>query len=151
VLAYQFTAGLLPTLCSKVAGVEGNFEQLLVKACFEEAKLRDILVTPDSLRDTTNQILGFLQVVTRNLTTGLFMAITVRDVSSVMVWATVPRTVPRGIEVFLLRPEGSRHNSHDQVVRMTNSLVGLCQHYKELNQHSGITSLETPSSRHRAE
>jgi len=42
VLAYQFTAGLLPTLRSKVAGVEGNFEQLLVKARFEEAKLRDL-------------------------------------------------------------------------------------------------------------
>ena len=40
VLAYQFTAGLLPSLRSKVAGVEGSFEQLLVKARFEEAKLR---------------------------------------------------------------------------------------------------------------
>ena len=42
VLAYQFTAGLLPTLRSKVAGVESSFEQLLVKASFEEAKLWDL-------------------------------------------------------------------------------------------------------------
>ena len=42
VLAYQFTTGLLPTLRSKGAGVEGSFEQLLVKARFEEAKLWDL-------------------------------------------------------------------------------------------------------------
>jgi len=59
------------------------------------------LVTPGSLRDTTNQTLGLPQVVTGNLMTGPFMAITTRDVSSVMVWATMPRTVPRRIEAFL--------------------------------------------------
>ena len=37
VLAYQFMAGLIPALRLKVAGIEGNFNQLLVKACFEEA------------------------------------------------------------------------------------------------------------------
>ena len=37
VLAHQFVAGLAPTLRSKVAGSEGNFEQLLIKARFEEA------------------------------------------------------------------------------------------------------------------
>ena len=42
VLAYQFVAGLTPVLRTKVAGVEGSFEQLLVKARFEEAKIRDL-------------------------------------------------------------------------------------------------------------
>ena len=42
VLAYQFVAGLKPNLKSKLAGVEGTFDQLLVKARFEEAKLRDL-------------------------------------------------------------------------------------------------------------
>ena len=35
-------SGLKPELKTKVAGMEGNFEQLLVKARFEEAKRRDI-------------------------------------------------------------------------------------------------------------
>ena len=42
VLAYQFVAGLTQALRTKVAGVEGNFDQLLVKARFEEAKIRDL-------------------------------------------------------------------------------------------------------------
>ena len=42
VLAYQFVAGLKPNFKSKLAGVEGTFDQLLVKARFEEAKLRDL-------------------------------------------------------------------------------------------------------------
>ena len=42
VLAYQFVAGLTPVVRTKVAGVEGSFEQLLVKARFEEAKIRDL-------------------------------------------------------------------------------------------------------------
>ena len=42
-LVYQFVAGLTPALRTKVAGVEGNFDQLLVKARFEEAKIRDLL------------------------------------------------------------------------------------------------------------
>ena len=42
VLAYQFTASLLPNLHFKVAGVDSTLEQLLVKACFEETKLRDL-------------------------------------------------------------------------------------------------------------
>lgn len=37
VLTSQFVAGLLPELKSKVAGSEGGFELLLVKAHFEEA------------------------------------------------------------------------------------------------------------------
>ena len=41
VLSSQFVAGLLPPLKSKLAGVEGDFEKLLVKARFEEAKLRE--------------------------------------------------------------------------------------------------------------
>ena len=41
VLSSQFVAGLNPTLKSKVAGIEGDFGQLLVKARFEEAKLKE--------------------------------------------------------------------------------------------------------------
>ena len=40
-LANQFAVGLRQEIKIKVAGVEGNFEQLLAKAKFEEAKLRD--------------------------------------------------------------------------------------------------------------
>lgn len=46
VLTSQFVAGLLPELKSKVAGSEGGFELLLVKARFEEAKLRDLSPSP---------------------------------------------------------------------------------------------------------
>ena len=45
VLAYQFTAGLLPHLKAKIAGQEGTYEELLTKARFEEAKYRDIVET----------------------------------------------------------------------------------------------------------
>ena len=41
-LAYQFVAGLLPNIRAKVAGTEGTFEQLWVKARYEEAKARDL-------------------------------------------------------------------------------------------------------------
>ena len=43
VLAYQFTAGLLPHLKAKKAGQEGTFEELLTKARFEEARYRDVV------------------------------------------------------------------------------------------------------------
>lgn len=46
VLTYQFVAGLKPELRLKVAGNDGTFEQLLMRARLEEAKLRDLL--PDS-------------------------------------------------------------------------------------------------------
>ena len=42
VLSSQFVAGLEPTLKSKVAGSDGDFEQLWVRARFEEAKIRDL-------------------------------------------------------------------------------------------------------------
>jgi len=79
VLADQFTAGLLPTLRSTVAGVKGNSERLLVKARFEEAKVGDLsgCSGDSSSRQFTNQILSFLQVFTRNLTTGPFMALAI--------------------------------------------------------------------------
>ena len=41
-LANQFAVGLRQEIKIKVAGIEGTFEQLLAKAKFEEAKLRDI-------------------------------------------------------------------------------------------------------------
>ena len=47
VLASQFASGLLPELRAKVAGVEGDFDTLLAKARFEEAKFRDLAVRQD--------------------------------------------------------------------------------------------------------
>ena len=44
VLAYQFVAGLLPHLKSKLVGSDGQFEELLTKARFEEARYRDVVV-----------------------------------------------------------------------------------------------------------
>ena len=46
VLAYQFVVGLTPVLRTKVAGVEGSLEHLLVKARFKEAKIRDLVSSP---------------------------------------------------------------------------------------------------------
>ncbi len=48
VLACQFVAGLRNTIKAKVAGVDGEFKQLVVKARFEEAKLRDLTGTLQS-------------------------------------------------------------------------------------------------------
>ena len=42
VLVSQFVAGLLPALKMKVAGVDGKFDKILVKARFEEVKLREL-------------------------------------------------------------------------------------------------------------
>ena len=41
-MAYQFVSGLLPEIQVKVVGIEGTFDQLWIKADFEEAKLRDL-------------------------------------------------------------------------------------------------------------
>ena len=38
----NFVAGLLPALKMKVDGVDGKFDEILVKACFEKAKLREL-------------------------------------------------------------------------------------------------------------
>ena len=55
-LAYQFVAGLKPNLKSKPAGVEGTFDQLLVKARFEEAKAHDLsLVTTTSTKNQSKE------------------------------------------------------------------------------------------------
>ena len=40
-LTYQFIAGLHPDIKAKIAGSEGDFDELLVKARFEEANIRD--------------------------------------------------------------------------------------------------------------
>ena len=42
VLPNQFVLGLRADIKSKVAGSEAGFDQLLAKASFEEAKLRDL-------------------------------------------------------------------------------------------------------------
>ena len=53
VLANQFVAGLRPELKAKVVGSEGNMEQLLMKARFEEAKQKELTrVTPGYSRVT---------------------------------------------------------------------------------------------------
>ena len=41
VFTYQFVAGLKPEIRLKVAGNEGTFDQLLMKARLKEEKLRD--------------------------------------------------------------------------------------------------------------
>ena len=43
VLAYQFVAGLVDNLKAKLVGCGGSFEELLAKARFEEARLRDVI------------------------------------------------------------------------------------------------------------
>ena len=55
VLAYQFAAGLKPEIRVKVAGHEGSFEQLLMKARLEEAKLRDLQPGPENVRRITER------------------------------------------------------------------------------------------------
>ena len=45
VLANQFVTGLLPELKTKLAGKEGDFYELLVRACFEEARLHYLELT----------------------------------------------------------------------------------------------------------
>ena len=55
VLAYQFVASLKPQIRLKVAGHEGSFEQLLMKAQLEEAKLRDLQPTSENVRRMTEK------------------------------------------------------------------------------------------------
>ena len=50
VLASQFVAGLRPELKEKLAGAEGDIEQLLVKAKFEEAKRRELRLDREESR-----------------------------------------------------------------------------------------------------
>ena len=45
VLVNQFISGLRPSLKAKVVGTEGNLDQILVKARFEEAKARELALT----------------------------------------------------------------------------------------------------------
>ena len=54
-LANQFAVGLRQDIKVKVAGVEGTFEQLLTKAKFEEAKLRDIGTSSSIVLPTKRQ------------------------------------------------------------------------------------------------
>ena len=50
-LANQFVAGLRPELKAKVVSSEGNMEQLLMKARFEEAKQKELaMVTSKNSR-----------------------------------------------------------------------------------------------------
>ena len=42
VLAYQFVAGLRDKLKAKLVGQSGSFEELLCKARFEEARMREM-------------------------------------------------------------------------------------------------------------
>ena len=71
--------------------MEGSFEQLLVKVHFEKAKLQDLSGCPNEPKQFKGYIKSnakFLQVVTRELMTSLFMAITtLRDAASVTVQA----------------------------------------------------------------
>ena len=55
VLVNQFVAGLLEDIKAKVVGIEGGFDQLLSRARFEEAKLRDLAAT-SSLLPSSNRV-----------------------------------------------------------------------------------------------
>ena len=56
VLAYQFVAGLKPNFKPKLAGVEGTFDQLLVRIRFKKAKACDLsLVTTTSTKPQSNE------------------------------------------------------------------------------------------------
>ena len=57
VLAYQFVAGLKPEIRLKVAGHEESFEQLLMKAQIEEAKLHDLQPIPENTKQTIEKTL----------------------------------------------------------------------------------------------
>ena len=55
VLANHFVAGLRPEMKAKVVDSEGNMEQLLMKARFEEVKWKELArVTPGYSRVTPN-------------------------------------------------------------------------------------------------
>ena len=55
VLVNQFVTGLLEDIKAKVVGIEGGFDQLLSRARFEEAKLRDLAAT-SSLLPSSNRV-----------------------------------------------------------------------------------------------
>ena len=55
VLAYQFVASLKLEIRLKLAGHEGSFEQLLMKARFEEAKLHDLQPIPENTKQMTER------------------------------------------------------------------------------------------------
>ena len=54
VLSSQFVAGLIPELKTKIAGVEGNLENLLTKARSEEAKLKSSIAKPKLTAEVTS-------------------------------------------------------------------------------------------------
>ena len=56
-LAYQFVAGLTLALSTIVAGVKENFDRLLIKARFEEAKSKEILTSCSLRLDSRKPIL----------------------------------------------------------------------------------------------
>ena len=53
VLANQFIAGLRPDLKVKVVGTEGNLEQVLLKARFEQAKRRELAAATSTPQQKT--------------------------------------------------------------------------------------------------
>ena len=54
VLSCQFLAGLVPGIKEKLVGSEGDFNMLLVKARFDEAKKRDLQSTSPSTSAATH-------------------------------------------------------------------------------------------------
>lgn len=53
VLAYQFVAGLIEPLKLKLVGIKGTFDELLTKARFEEARLKERMRSNNSSRQAT--------------------------------------------------------------------------------------------------
>ena len=70
VLTYQFVAGLKPEIRLKVAGNEGTFEQLLMKARLEEAKLRDLRAPQGHVRQLADRSLPGRQLIQETLNDG---------------------------------------------------------------------------------
>ena len=70
VLTYQFVAGLKPEIILKVAGNEGNFEQLLMKVRLEEAKPRDLRVPQGHTRRFLDRNLPGRQPIQETLNDG---------------------------------------------------------------------------------
>ena len=58
VLTCQFVTGLRTEIKAKVAGMDGGFEQLVTKARFEEAKLRDLAYQPTVVRTAPKRPFG---------------------------------------------------------------------------------------------
>ena len=61
ILASQFVAGLCPSLQAKIVGMEGDMDQLVLKARFEEAKSKELSSSKQArvASQVTSSVSGF--------------------------------------------------------------------------------------------